>query len=302
MTTRKLEGIFAAALTPLNADFSPALDQIPRLLEFLAQRGCHGALLLGTTGEGPSFAAAERLAIFEAACQVRQVYPDFRLLAGTGTPSLEETIALTKAAFDLGYEAAVVLPPYYFRQATEQGLFLWFSQVLRRAVPGDGSLLGYHFPAQAGVPLSTGLLTRLREAFPAQFAGIKDSSTNAEHVAHLGADLDEHFTILVGNDTLFSNAIQAGASGCITALANAFSPLLREIWEAHQRGETSSAAQARLDACHTAIDPYKPYPAPLKTLLTRFFGLPPSSLRPPLLPLAASAADQLVAVMAPLIS
>jgi 4-hydroxy-tetrahydrodipicolinate synthase len=92
---------------------------VPRLLDFLARRGCHGALLLGTTGEGPSFAPEERIAIFRAALEVQQTQPAFRLLAGTGTPSLEETIILTRAAFDLGMDGVVVLPPYYFRKITD---------------------------------------------------------------------------------------------------------------------------------------------------------------------------------------
>src|SRR3990172_5540535 len=111
-----LSGVYAAALTPLQEDFSPDLEGIPILLDFLAQRGGHGALLLGTTGEGPSCAFSERLAIFHAALDIRKKFPNFRLLAGTGTPSLEETKNLTRAAFEAGMDGVVVLPPYYFRK------------------------------------------------------------------------------------------------------------------------------------------------------------------------------------------
>jgi 4-hydroxy-tetrahydrodipicolinate synthase len=149
-----LSGIYAAAITPLHPDYSPDLDAIPGFLEFLAGRGCHGALLLGTTGEGPSFAAHERLAIFKAAQEARRTLPGFRLLGGTGTPSLEETIYLTQAAFETGLDGVVVLPPYYYRSASNDGLFEWYSQVIQRAVPKGGpswaiispKCLECHFP------------------------------------------------------------------------------------------------------------------------------------------------------------
>jgi len=94
-------GVFAAAVTPIKSDQTLDIESIPQLLSFLAQRGCHGALLFGTTGEGPSFAANERIGLMRAAAQARLALPEFQLMAGTGTPSLEETIALTHAAFDL---------------------------------------------------------------------------------------------------------------------------------------------------------------------------------------------------------
>ena len=86
-----LDGVYAAVITPLTSQGKIDLEQIPSYLGFLAQRGCHGALLLGTTGEGPSFAHHERVELMKAALDVRQEHPDFKLLAGTGTPSLEET-------------------------------------------------------------------------------------------------------------------------------------------------------------------------------------------------------------------
>ena len=86
------QGVFAAAVTPLNSDFTPDIDSLPEFLSFLAQRGCHGALILGTTGEGPSFSYVERKIIYQAAINVRHIHPSFQLLAGTGSPSLQDTI------------------------------------------------------------------------------------------------------------------------------------------------------------------------------------------------------------------
>src|SRR5512138_3184379 len=175
-----LAGVYAAAVTPVKADLTLDLESIPVLLSFLASRGCHGAVLFGTTGEGPSFSPTERETLMRAACEARDTLPGFRLIAGTGTPSLSETIELTKLAFDLGYDAALVVPPYYFRKATDDGLFKWFSEVIEKAVPTDRYILGYHFPNVAGIGFSMELLSRLKDAFPTQFAGIKDSSHDAD--------------------------------------------------------------------------------------------------------------------------
>src|SRR5512144_2813317 len=121
-----LAGIYAAAVTPLKPDLSPDLDSVHLLLDFLAGRGCHGALLFGTTGEGPSFSAAERGEVWQIAAKWRDSRPSFRLLAGTGSPSLTETEELNRRAFDLGFDAVVSLPPYYYRKASDEGLFRWF--------------------------------------------------------------------------------------------------------------------------------------------------------------------------------
>ena len=87
----------------------------------------------GTTGEGPSFSPKERETLLRSVRVYRQQIPGFRLLAGTGTPSLSETIDLTKLAFDIGYDGVVVLPPYYFRKATDEGLFKWFSELITQS-------------------------------------------------------------------------------------------------------------------------------------------------------------------------
>jgi len=287
MDFQHLRGVYAAALTPLKADFSPDLAAIPEYLTFLAQRGCHGALILGTTGEGPSFAAHERIAIFRAALPVRDQFPDFRLLAGTGTPSLEETATLTQGAFDLGFDGVVTLPPYYFRNATEEGLLAWFSEVIRRSVPAGEAFLGYHFPSASGIPLSTNLLSHLKDTFPRRFAGLKDSSGDPQHARRLGQIFGDELLVLTGNDRLLSLALDSGASGCITAMASLRSPDLRAVWDAHQNSEDTAPAQERLNAARSVLDQYAPFAPTLKSLLPIFHDIPRWSVRPPLIPLTA---------------
>ena len=296
MYTHPLAGVYAAAVTPLNPDLSPDLEAIPQLLNFLAERGCHGALLLGTTGEGPSFSSAEREAIWTAALDVRQTHPDFRLMAGTGTPSLDETMELNRIAFKLGFDAVVTLPPFYFRDASEEGLLDWFSRVIEDSVPDDGLLLGYHFPKMSGVPLSISLLQKLSERFPKRFGGLKDSSGDLAHAESLAATLSDRL-VLVGNDKILTPALHAGASGCITALANITSPLLREVWDAFGADLMIVPAQAQIDATRAILDELKPFPASLKGLMAELFDFPRWPLKPPLADYPAEAIAQAAAEM-----
>ncbi|MCB2178862.1 dihydrodipicolinate synthase family protein [bacterium] len=296
----KTSGVYVAAVTPLKPDLTPDLAAILPLMEFYAGRGCHGALLLGTTGEGPSFSQAERIRIFEAAAPIRKTHPEFHLLAGTGMPSLDATIQLNQAAFNLGFQGVVVLPPYYFRSATEEGLFRWFEAVLSQSIPAEGVLLGYHIPQTSGVALSDALLTRLAEAFPAQFGGIKDSSGDLDHAIQTAARLPRQ-AILVGNDRLMSKGLAGGASGAITAMANIASPLLRKIYDAYHQGQPTEEDQAAITAARGVLERFVPFPAAVKGLLAAMFGLPLWPVRPPLVEFSQAeleqAADELKTIL-----
>jgi 4-hydroxy-tetrahydrodipicolinate synthase len=251
-------------------------------------------LLLGTTGEGPSFSPPQRQIILESAIHVREVHPQFRLLAGTGTPSLDETIYLTKIAFDLGYDGVVVLPPYYYRKAGDEGLFTWFSLILKKAVPQDGCLLGYHIPAVSGVFLSLDLLERLKAHFPQSFAGLKDSSGDPDFARALAQCFGDDLAVLTGHDSLFSHALSLGVAGCITAPANLFSPLLRHIWDQHLDQNTDLEAQDRIDIIRKTLDSHPPYPPLIKALLNRLHGFPLWPVCPPLRPQSAEGINQVV--------
>ena len=289
-----LAGIYAAAVTPIHPDLTLDLGSVPALLEFLASRGCHGAVLFGTTGEGPSFSPTERELLMRAASAAREALPGFRLIAGTGTPSLSETIELTKLAFDLGFDGVLVVPPYYFRKATDNGLFLWFSEVIQKAVPADGYLFGYHFPNVAGVGFSMELLARLKDGFPAQFAGIKDSSHDADLARSLGDRFGSDLVVLTGTDSYLQLAMQNKAAGCITAPANVLSPGLREVWDSMNKGKDSTAAQARVKSQRDVLDKYPPFPPTLKAILHRLYGFPRWHVKPPLEPVPQEMEERVV--------
>jgi len=281
-STHPLSGVYAAAVTPLKNDSSLDLDSVPALMTFLSSRGCHGALFFGTTGEGPSFSPSERELLMRSVVSHRQSIPGFRLLAGTGTPSLSETIDLTKLAFDLGFDAVVVLPPYYYRTATNEGLFKWFGEVIKKAVPSDKYLLGYHFPKVAGIGLSVELLSRLKDAFPTQFAGIKDSSHDPALASALGKKFGSDLVAFTGTDSYLQLAMQNKAAGCITAPANLISPDLREVWNLMQEDKDASEVQSHVTKQRHILEKYPPFPSTLKALLHRIHKLPQWSVKPPL--------------------
>src|SRR5690606_38934031 len=213
------DGVYAAVVTPYDATSqTPSPEQLAACLGQLARQGCHGALLAGTTGEGPSLSTAERAALFQAAAGANS---GLTLLAGTGAASLDDALTLTRAAFDAGCDAAVIIPPFFFRGADDDGLFDFFAAVIRQSVPTDGAVLLYHNPVAAAVGLSVELIARLRDAFPEQVVGIKDSSQDWEHTRTLLETLPG-FQVFVGDDRLLADNLAGGGAGSITLIANAF--------------------------------------------------------------------------------
>ena len=279
-SSHPLAGVYAAAVTPLKDASTLDLDSVPALANFLTSRGCHGIVLFGTTGEGPSFSSKEREDVMRA---LKENQPaGSRLIAGTGTPSLTETIGLTRLAFDLGEDAVLVVAPYYFRKTTDDGLFAWFSEVIRKAVPADKFIIGYHIPPLIGIGFSIPLLKRLKDAFPNQFAGIKDSSHDADFARSVGDTFGSDLLVLNGTDSYLQMAMEYHAAGCITAPANLISPDLREVWDLIQAGKDPGQAQARVTEKRHILEKYLPFPPALKALMRQLHGLPRWAVRPPL--------------------
>lgn len=295
MFDSKICGVIAAALTPLKTDLSPAYSDLPVLLDFLAKRGCHGALLLGTTGEGPSFSPEERVEITRAALVIRGIHPDFKLLVGTGTPSIQETCFLNKAVFDLGADGVVVLPPYFFRKVQDEGLFEWYSRVIEGSVPVGSTFLIYHIPSISGISFSLEFIERLVDRFPDRNIGIKDSSAEPEFARELGARFGGELAVFNGTDSIFDLALENGAVGCITALANLCSPDLRMVWEARRKDQIDYKARSRLEIVRGIMNRFPPNPPLYKGLIYRMYRFPFWPVRPPLLDLDEKKIDQILA-------
>ena len=281
MQSENMRGIHVAAVTPLLPDGSPAIEHVRDLLSLFSKQGAHGALIFGTTGEGPSFSPEERIMVWEEAAKIKEQYPDFKLIAGTGTPSLNETIFLNKIAFDLGFDAVLSLPPYYFRDATDQGLLDWFSEQIESSVPDDGGFMAYHFPKMCGVSFSISLLKKLLIRFPNQFIGLKDSSGDFESAKDKVKGLPG-VDVFVGNETLLTKNLQLGGAGSITASSNLITPLMRTIWDKFQAGEDTTKDQDKVDQVRGILNQITPFSASVKQLLHELYDFTVWPVKPPL--------------------
>jgi 4-hydroxy-tetrahydrodipicolinate synthase len=299
--TAVLEGVFAAAVTPLDASGAPDLAALPKLIGFLAGRGCHGVLLLGTTGEGPSFSVRERIEVVREGLRYRaQAWPKLQILAGTGCANLADTIALTRAAFDLGADAVVTLPPFYYKDVSPEGIASYFEQVVRSAVPAGGRLLAYHIPQVSGVGIPAASLHTLRQQFPSQVWGMKDSQDNLAHTLET-IDQFPGLHVFSGSDSTLAEALAGGASGSITALANVTSLLNRAVWDAHQKGSAAPEAQQALVRARQVVKGLSG-PAAMKAALADLFGFPDWPVRAPLERLPSETRSRFSAALAELLS
>jgi 4-hydroxy-tetrahydrodipicolinate synthase len=276
-----LHGIFVAAVTPFDAHgvFQPAWQADH--FAWLQENGIDGVLVAGTNGEGPSLSAEERRAVIDAAVKHKG---RLQLIAGTGTPSLSETIALSRYALEAGADAVLVVPPYYFRDAPAEGLIRYYRAICD-TLPPSGRMLFYHIPSVSGVAIPHELIASVRRSNPQQCYGIKDTGGDASQTRELVAAFPQ-LRVLGGSDHLMAANLKAGVHGQISGLANAFPELFSGLLRAFRDGQDVSAWEARIAAVRTVTKRY-PQHAATKTLIAWRAGLPQIYVKPPLAEMAA---------------
>src|SRR5271154_6975267 len=211
-------GVNAAVLTPMNADLSIDLDRMATHCRWLLANGCNGLAVLGTTGEANSLGIQERIALLEGL--IARGIPASKMLPGTGTTAITDTVLLTKTAEQLGCRGALLLPPFYYKNPSDDGLLAYFNEVTQR-VGGAISLYLYNFPQQSAIPFSFDFIARLLKAYPGKYRGIKDSSGNYENgLAYVENFAKDGFEVYAGDDTLLKPLLEKGSAGCITAASN----------------------------------------------------------------------------------
>jgi 4-hydroxy-tetrahydrodipicolinate synthase len=286
-------GVFCAALTPMDADLAPDHAAFVAHAKRLLDQGCDGIAMLGTTGEANSFTVAERQALLEATV-AGGIAPD-RLLPGTGVVALPDTVALTRHALSLGVTTVVMLPPFYYKGVSEEGVFAAYSQVVERIGDARLRIVLYHIPPMSAVPIGFGVIERLRARYPGTFTGIKDSSGDFANMQALVAAFPG-LSVLAGADPLMLPLLKAGGAGCITATSNLVAADLAFVFRHHAdpaRAPEVEAAQARIVVARNRASRF-PQIASLKLLLAHRIGQPGwHRLRPPLLPLTQAEADAL---------
>ncbi|HUB10679.1 MAG TPA: dihydrodipicolinate synthase family protein [Acetobacteraceae bacterium] len=231
-------GVNAAVLTPMNADLSVDLDRMAAHCRWLMANGCNGLAVMGTTGEANSLGISERIAVLEGL--VARGIPAAKMLPGTGTTAIPDTVLLTRKAAELGCRGALLLPPFYYKNPSDDGLLAYFAEVVQR-VGGGIRLYLYNFPQQSAIPFSVDFIARLLKAQPGAFKGIKDSSGSYENgLGYVKNFARDGFEVYAGDDTLLWPLLQQGGAGCITAAANVNCAVAAQLY----RGWNSPSAEA----------------------------------------------------------
>ena len=289
----RIKGVFCAAATPIGEDGAPDIASVARHASQLIADGCDGVALLGTTGEANSFSLAERQQIVEAAVEAG-ISPDL-LMPGTGTCAIPDTVTLTRNALSIGVTKFVMLPPFYYKQPSDEGLFAAYSAVIEKVADPRLRVILYHIPQMSAVPLGLPLIERLVARYPETIVGIKDSSgdfANMERMVHALPG----FSVFAGADPLMRPLLEIGGAGCITAAANVVAGDLAIVFRDHadpgRRAEVD-ATQERIVKVRAAVNKFAPIPAIKAMLARRYDDAAWRRVRPPLMPLDAGQLNEL---------
>ena len=287
-------GVFSAALTPLDAELAPDHARFSAHCRYLLDEGCNAIAMLGTTGEANSFSLAERTALLEAVI-AGGIKPN-QLLPGTGVAAFTETVALTRHALSVGVETVVMLPPFYYKNVSDDGVYAAYSEIIQRIGDARLKIVLYHIPQMSMQPISHGLIERLRKAYPSTIAGIKDSSGD---FANMTAMVEKFpgFAVLTGADPLLLPLLRKGGAGCITATSNFVARDLAYVFKHFRDSDdaTLAAAQARIVKARELVSRFAQMPS-LKALMAERTGHAGwQRLRPPLETLPAAQVKELLA-------
>lgn len=287
-------GVFAAALTPMKKDLSPDHAAFAGHCRWLLGNGCDGLGILGTTGEANSFGLGERTEILERLAEAG--VPGRKLMPGTGACALPEAIQLTRRAVENGAGGVLMLPPFYYKNVSDEGLFAFFAEVIERVGDRRLKVYLYHFPQMSGVPITFKLIETLLKRYPDVVRGMKDSSGVLDNMTG-AARLFPGFAVFSGADHLLLPLLKAGGAGCITACANVASRLAQQVYAKFRAGAGFEAPNETLTAVRVAISNY-PLSAALKEIMARHSGDSGwTNIRPPLMRLGQENAAKLFAAL-----
>lgn len=281
----QLSGLWTPASTPFGADGSVDLDLLTAHGKQLLNDGSTGLAILGTTSEANSLTVDERRRIIDAC--VAAGIPAERLLPGTGSPALGDAVTLTRHAADLGCAGVLLLPPFYYKAITEDGLFAFVAQLIEKAGARAPRILLYHIPPVAVVGWSIELVGRLTEAFPGIVVGMKDSSGNLDHVVTMN-DTFPGFAVFPGAEKHLLAGMRAGAVGCISASANVNARGIAGLLD-HWRDPDAERRQADANAIRDAVERGGLIPSIKAVLAARYRNDTWLNLRPPLTGLGTDA-------------
>lgn len=284
-------GVIAAALTPIDADGRANAALLAEHCRRLLADGCSSVVVLGTTGEANSLTLPERQALLEDALEAG-VSPH-TVIAGTGCCAIGDTVTLTRHALSLGVTRVLMLPPFYYKNVSDDGLFAAYAGAIEQTADERLRVLLYRIPQITGVDISIELVERLQRAFPSTLAGIKDSSGGWESTRALCERLGSMIDVLAGNETLLVRTVRAGGSGCVSATANANAAAIVRLLRS-SADEDAPELQRELEATRATFEAFGVIPA-LKAYVAEMTGDRTwLSVRPPLRPLDEAARKKLM--------
>ena len=267
MTTKhKLGGIFSPVLTPFNADLSPDTDAFIRHCKWLIASEV-GLAVFGTNSEANSLSVSERRGLLDALLEAG--VPAARLMPGTGCCALTDSVELTKHATSAGVGGVLMLPPFYYKGVSDEGLFRNFAEIIERVGDSRLRIYLYNIPPVAQVPISLNLIERLLKAYPQAIAGIKDSSGDWKNTeAMLKQFQPEGFDVFAGSEVFLLQTLRGGGAGCITATGNVNPSPMVALYKSWQ-GAKADEQQAKLDIARAAFQKYPMIPA-MKAAIAKY--------------------------------
>jgi 4-hydroxy-tetrahydrodipicolinate synthase len=287
-------GVIAPVVTPWGADGAPDLYRFIEHCEWLLEDGCTGLAPFGTTSEGNSLGLDERMEMLEDL--VDSGVDPKRLMPGTGACSVSDAIVLTEHAVDLGCGGVLMLPPFYYKNPSEEGLFRFFAEVIEDVSDDDLKIYLYHIPpiAQVGFPVS--LVQRLVKEFPETVVGLKDSSGDWANTKAI-LDAVPNFEVFPGSEVFLLDGLRNGAAGCISATANVSARSIRKVFDSWQ-GPDADKLQAETTALRKAIQGWPMIPV-LKALIAHYRQDPGwAKARPPFTALPEEEAAKAIRTLA----
>jgi 4-hydroxy-tetrahydrodipicolinate synthase len=292
--TVRLRGVLSPVITPFGADLAPDAARLVRHCQWLLSQDV-GLAVFGTNSEANSMSVAEKVALLDALHDAG--VPGERMMPGTGCCALTDSVVLTRHAVERGAAGVLMLPPFYYKGVSDDGLFASYSEVIQRVADPRLRIYLYHIPPVAQVPISLELIERLLRAYPGTIAGIKDSSGSWDNTkAMLERFQPQGFDVFAGSETFLLATLRAGGAGCITATGNVNPAAIARL-SASWRQPDADAQQQALDAVRNTFARYPMIPA-LKAAAAHYGNDPVmATVRPPLVKLDPTQTASLVGAL-----
>jgi len=292
MKNSRINGVLAPVVTPFRADYSPDAERFVRHCQWLLAQGCAGLAVFGTNSEANSMSVEEKADLLDAL--VAAGVPAAKLMPGTGACALSDSIALTRKAVALGCGGVLMLPPFYYKGVSDEGLYRNFAEVIERVGDARLQLYLYHIPPVSAVPITLGLIERLLKAYPQAVAGAKDSSGDWSNTqAMIEAFGPSGFDVFPGSEVFLLQGLRAGGKGCITATGNVNPAAIDNVYR-NWRAKDADALQAGITATRKIVQSVPMIPALKATIAHYADDAEWQRLRPPLVELTAAEKKTLI--------